>query len=69
MIAEFLKSRKVEFEYEKPLVLKDTLGERMTVHPDFTFTNRYGDKLYWEHFGLLGSQKYRTDTLKKMKLI
>ena len=67
MIAEFLKSRKVEFEYEKPLVLKDTLGERVTVHPDFTFTNRYGDKLYWEHFGLRGSQKYRTDTLKKIE--
>ena len=67
MIAELLKSKQVEFEYERPLILKNALGENVKIHPDFTFTGRYGDKLYWEHFGLLGTRQYRADVLKKME--
>lgn len=65
MIAEILAARGLTFEYERPLNLMECENE-IAIYPDFTFTDRRGNKIYWEHFGMLGVESYRNSTLKKL---
>lgn len=65
MFVEALCLRKIEFEYEKELLIMGTDGKEYTVHPDFTFTSRMGTPIYHEHFGMLGDPKYRKDAIWK----
>lgn len=54
IIANALFSHEIPFRYEAEL----ELGE-MTVYPDFTIINPLnGEIMYWEHFGLMDSEKY-----------
>lgn len=65
IIYEFLKSAGLDFEYEQPVSLK--AGDKwIKFRPDFTFVNRYGEKIYWEHLGMLGKPGYRQDALWKL---
>lgn len=66
MIAEMLNFAGISFTYEKPLRLKTPEGMYVTVHPDFTFRDRYGGYVYWEHFGMLGDRRYREKTMNKL---
>ena len=65
MIAEVVSSYNLRFEYERSIELW-TDGEMITVHPDFTFDNKYGQSVYWEHFGMLGVEQYRKSALRKL---
>jgi len=68
MFVESLCLRNIDFEYEKELRLYGTDGREYTVHPDFTFCSRTGQFIYHEHFGMLGDERYRKDTLWKCEL-
>lgn len=67
MIVEALVSRGIEFQYEQPLVITDIDGNTKTIYPDFSFKNRYGQWIYWEHFGMLGKSFYRKDAEWKFR--
>lgn len=67
MIAEMLAISRISFIYEKAIRLKKSDGRYITVHPDFTFQDRYGREIYWEHFGMLGMEDYREKTMKKLR--
>lgn len=55
IIANALKSRGIQYEYEKELVFD---GVRKI--PDFTIEdNETGETFYWEHCGMLDDVKYR----------
>ena len=65
MIVEILSSKEIPFQYEEPLTLyKD--GNPVIVHPDFTFTNRHGEKIFWEHMGMMDVEEYRKRALDKL---
>ena len=65
MIVEILSSKEIPFQYEEPLTLyKD--GNPIIVHPDFTFTNRHGEKIFWEHMGMMDVEEYRKRALDKL---
>lgn len=67
LICDLLDSAGLDYEYEKPLKLKMRSGELIYVHPDFTFSNSYGDEIYWEHLGMLGDPEYRANAVKKIE--
>ncbi len=67
MIIEMLNARKMKYEYEKPLSLLKN-GGSITIHPDFTFKGKYGDNIYWEHFGMLSNEQYRKNALNKIEI-
>lgn len=63
IIANALDDAKVEFEYEKPLVLGGS-----TRYPDFTIEDEIsGQTYYWEHLGLLHRADYRRSWEKKLQ--
>lgn len=68
MIVEILNERKIPFIYEKPLRLKIAAGQYANFYPDFVFQTRYGEEIYWEHFGMLGEEEYRKRTLSKLRI-
>jgi exodeoxyribonuclease V alpha subunit len=55
IIANMLSEREIPFKYEVPLYASDGTFYL----PDFTITWR-GEQWYWEHLGLLESERYRT---------
>jgi hypothetical protein len=63
IIADLLHNSGVKYEYELPL----TFENGITVRPDFTVTKSNGDKVYWEHLGMLGDYGYRRDWERKQK--
>ena len=65
MIAEVVSSYNLRFEYERSIELW-TDGGMIRVNPDFTFDNKYGQSVYWEHFGMLGVEQYRKSALRKL---
>lgn len=67
MIVELLISHGIEFEYEKPLEIYNEGGQKITIHPDFTFRTRSGKWIYWEHLGRLDLEEYRQDTIWKLQ--
>jgi|ERR1035441_5993969 hypothetical protein len=46
----------VNYEYEQELELKDGAPP---IHPDFLFTDPGGDRIVWEHLGMLSREDYR----------
>lgn len=66
LICDMLDASGIRYEYEKPLKLRTARGEVIWAHPDYTFYGRFGQVVYWEHFGMLGEPEYRAKALKKM---
>ena len=56
VIANTVFRMKLKYEYESRLEFE---GEPRIVHPDFTFVDAAGDKIVWEHLGMLHHQDYR----------
>lgn len=67
IIAEVLHSEGIPFEYEMPLALFDN-KRKVTLHPDFTFVTEAGEKIYWEHMGMVTNDSYREKAMKKLAL-
>jgi hypothetical protein len=45
-----------KYEYEQPLELKEG---GPPIHPDFSFTDAAGDRIVWEHLGMMSREDYR----------
>ncbi len=63
VIANLLVEEGIEFHYER-LFESTEGGHRL---PDFTFIDPAGDKIIWEHLGLLHQPAYRADWEQKLK--
>lgn len=64
IIADLLYAKNIEFQYEQVLVGDDGT-ERW---PDFTiFDDTTGQRIYWEHLGMLHRPSYRRNWKKKLK--
>jgi hypothetical protein len=63
IIADLLFSKKIDFEYERPLVADDGTWKS----PDFTITDDMtGTMYYWEHLGMLQRPSYRRKWQQKL---
>lgn len=56
-----LTSRGLPFKYEVPLELP---GRR--IYPDFVIMRQNGRMVIWEHFGLMGDEKYAVKAMEKL---
>jgi exodeoxyribonuclease V alpha subunit len=54
----------LKFKYEEPLQLEKLPYK---IHPDFTIYLRNGEKLFWEHLGMLDTRKYYNDWQDRRK--
>lgn len=64
IIANLLDKLKLNYKYEKPLMLRH-IG---TVHPDFTILDvRNRREIYLEHLGMLDDQSYRNNAIMKIR--
>ena len=54
----------IKYKYEKPLYYDDG----RYILPDFTVFLPDGSELYWEHFGMLGTESYDNDTIEKLNI-
>ena len=54
----------LKFKYEEPLQLEKL---HYKIHPDFTIYLRNGEKLFWEHLGMLDTRKYYNDWQDRRK--
>jgi hypothetical protein len=64
MIDLLLYKNRIPFHYEE----KMTLGG-MVIYPDFTIRHpETGEYCYWEHFGLMDDEKYRSHACEKFRL-
>ena len=64
-MANYFDSLGLQYKYECPLILKP-YG---TVYPDFTFlSRRTGEKIYWEHEGMMDNPEYARNATKKIEL-
>ena len=61
IIADMLTSRGLPFKYEVPLELP---GRR--TYPDFVIMRQNGRMVIWEHFGLMGDEKYAVKAMEKL---
>lgn len=68
VIAELIHAAGIPFFSEPKLILKDEYGKAKTVYPDFVFQPPHRETLYWEHFGRMDSQQYRSDNFEKLSL-
>jgi len=50
VIANLLHREGIGYRYEQPLVGEATLGR---LHPVFTFIDAAGDRIVWEHLGMI----------------
>lgn len=64
IIANELLNSNLEFLYEEPLVFND--GSRCL--PDFTFETESGDKVIWEHLGMLKLPNYKQRWEEKLRM-
>tara|TARA_Y100000310_G_scaffold186269_1_gene186396 strand:- start:50616 stop:51086 length:471 start_codon:yes stop_codon:yes gene_type:complete len=65
-IAEFLKKRKLRYTYEKPLLIKDTLDNKLQIwHPDFYLDDF---NIVLEYFGMVDKAEY-TRSMKRKQAI
>lgn len=62
IIVNQLVNSGLEFEYEK--ILEED-GHRCI--PDFSFSTPYGDRIIWEHLGMLNVPEYKASWEKKLK--
>lgn len=58
IIYKVLEKSGLKFEYENELKLDN---RTYNIHPDFTITLSDGRKIFWEHLGMLDTQKYFQD--------
>ena len=69
IIADTLFRLKVPYRYECPLILKNTSGEKITLHPDFTCLDvRTRHEFYWEHFGMMDKPDYAERAVQRLRL-
>lgn len=54
IIANLLYAANIKYKYEEKLYYTDTKW----IEPDFTIYLPNGEKLYWEHIGMLGKEEY-----------
>jgi hypothetical protein len=68
IIANMLHDAGIPYHYELVLAFSVEPGFIDVAFPDFTVMNiRTGKIMYWEHFGMLDTQKYFSDYVKKME--
>lgn len=75
-IAEMLHLYDFQFFYEKALELSKlhvnengtAYIEKVTVYPDFTILLSDGSVIYWEHFGMMDKDSYRSEFQSKILL-
>ena len=70
IIADALSRNGVPYCYEVPLKLK-RIGDvgKVTFHPDFLCLNvRTRGEFYWEHFGKMGNEDYKENTVGKLNM-
>ena len=63
IMANLLFDEKIEYEYEKKLYY----SKGKWIEPDFTI-NLNGNEFYWEHLGLIGTEKYDRRWLEKREI-
>lgn len=68
IIVNTLTERRIPFIYEDELTLVTAGDGPVTVRPDFVFTTMYGQKIVWEHLGMLSNEDYFTTATEKLKL-
>ncbi len=62
-IANLLRAMQLPYQYEKPLVLNGQL-----TYPDFTILDANTQtEVYYEHFGMMDQEEYRTAALQKIE--
>lgn len=66
LIAEFLYKEGIDFEYEEELIVINTREEPEIYYPDFTIRTKAGEKIFWEHWGLLNKIYYRDNNFDKL---
>ncbi len=64
IISDLLAKSNINYEYEHKLEYEP--GKY--INPDFTIHLKNGEKMYWEHIGMLGDEKYSSDWSKKMDI-
>ncbi len=64
IIANELHHKDIEFQYEEPLRFND----HTMCLPDFTFESDSGEKIIWEHLGMLKLPNYKKRWEEKLKL-
>lgn len=64
IIANEILNSHIEFLYEEPLLLNDG---RICL-PDFTFESESGDRIIWEHLGMLKLPDYKQRWEEKLKM-
>ncbi len=62
IIVNQLVNAGIDFDYEK---LLEEDGHRCI--PDFSFSTPYGDRIIWEHLGMLGVPEYKASWERKLK--
>jgi len=55
IIANLLHNEGIKYEYEKVLDGETILGR---LHPDFSFADAGGDRVIWEHLGMMHDEEY-----------
>lgn len=53
-----------KYVYEQPLELKEGAPP---IHPDFSFTDPAGDRIIWEHLGMMSREDYRQSWDRRKK--
>jgi len=64
VIANMLFHLGVQYEYEQALELKEGAPP---IHPDFSFTDPAGDRIVWEHLGMMSREDYRKGWERRKK--
>ena len=55
IIANLIHREGIRYEYEQPLDGQKVLG---LLHPDFSFADAAGDRVIWEHLGMMHDDEY-----------
>lgn len=64
IIANLLHSQGINYEYEARLYYED----KKWIEPDFTIILSNGNKIYWEHVGMLGVESYDNRWIEKKEI-
>ncbi len=65
IMADYFDSMGINYKYECPL----KLNQYTIIYPDFTFLSPVsGEKVYWEHQGMMDNPEYARKAVKKIEL-